>query len=533
MIKSIYIRDFAIIKELEVSFNDGLTIITGETGSGKTLLLKALSIAFGASCDRNMVRYGCRRAIIEVIYDQSIIRRIIRDEGPSSSYLNDKPITLKKLKEQTRYAADFHGQHDQQLILNENYHIYYLDRFCNHIDQVESLKKIYDQLNTTIKKLELFESELSKANDQKELILFQISEIESISPKKNEDSVLEKEFKILSNSARITKLLNETNSSLSNGDSSINYRISTILKPIEKLIEFDDDINNIVELLKQALILLEQSSADINVYLSSFDFDSHRLIEIENRLNEIEKVKRKYGGSISAVNDFMMKIKEDIREIDLGENLLLDLKDKIESLKNSYKKISKILHNNRLVNSKILSQEIINNMNLLEMPNSKFDINISQTVDSQSFISHNDQFVKLYPDGYDQVQFYLSTNPGQPLKPLSIIASGGEVSRIMLAIKSVFQNLDPLGTLIFDEIDTGISGKAAQKVANHLKQLGKSKQVFCISHLAQIVSVANNHLHISKKVYDNSVGLELKYLNDKESPGIVKELFIGSNLIGD
>ena len=533
MINSLYIKNFAIIKELEVSFNDGLTVITGETGSGKTLILKAISIAFGGACDRNMVKHGAKSAIIEVFYNQNVIRRIIRYEGPSSSYLNEKPITVKKLKEETRYVADFHGQHDQQLILNENYHIYYLDRFCNHEDQVDSLKIIYEQISIAKKKLEQFEIKLEKAKDQRELILFQISEIELISPKTDEDSKLEKEFKILDNSVKITKLLNEAKISLSEGNSSINYRLSTILKPIEKLIEFDSDLNNIGESLKQALVLLEQTSTDINVFLSSFDFDSQRLIEIENRLNEIEKLKRKYGGSISAVNDFLSKIKDEIIDIDLGENLLFDLKNEIKSLKKSYITISNKLHNSRVDNSKILSKEVIKNMSLLEMPNSKFDIKIIQTDDNKSFVLHNDRFVKTYPDGYDRIQFYLSTNPGQPLKPLSIIASGGEVSRIMLAIKSVFENLDPLGTLIFDEIDSGISGRAAQKVASHLNRLGKTKQIFCISHLAQIVSSANNHLHINKIIKDNNVGLELKYLNNDESPKIIKELFIGSNLEGN
>ena len=245
MIKNLYIKNFAIIKELDLSFNDGLTVITGETGSGKTLILKALSIAFGGSCDRNMVRHGSKSAIIEVVYDQNVIRRIIRYEGPSSSYLNDKPITLKKLKEETQYVADFHGQHDQQLILNENYHIYYLDRFCDHEDQVDSLKIIYDQISITKKNLKLFEDKLAKAKDQKELILFQISEIESISPKGNEDSILDQELRLLSNTERVTKILNEANVSLSKGDLSINHKLSIILKPIEKLIEFDSNINNI------------------------------------------------------------------------------------------------------------------------------------------------------------------------------------------------------------------------------------------------------------------------------------------------
>jgi len=533
MIKNLYIKNFAIIKELDISFNDGLTAITGETGSGKTLILKAISIAFGANCDRNMVRHGSKSAIIELFYDDNIIRRIIRCEGPSSSYLNDKPITLKKLKENTKYVADFHGQHDQQLILNENYHLYYLDRFCDHKDQVDSLKIIYDKISKTQKKLKIFEDNLSKAKDQKELILFQISEIESVSPKSNEDNILEQELKVLSNSESIIKLLNETNFLLTEGDLAVNYKLSTILKPVEKLIEIDSNIKNIAELLKQALVLLEQTSVDINFYLGSFEFDKERLAHLEGRLNEIERLKRKYGGSISAVNDFLVKIKENIKDMDLGENLLLDLKNKINSLKGSYISISKKLHKNRAVNSKILSEEIIKNMNLLEMPNSKFDIRIFQTYDDNSFVSHKDEFVKIFPDGYDQVQFFLSTNPGQPLKPLSIIASGGEVSRIMLSIKSVFQSLDPLGTLIFDEIDSGISGKAAQKVASHLKILGKTKQIFCISHLAQIVTSADNHLHINKKIYDNNVGLELRYLNNEESPVIIKELFIGSNLIGN
>ena len=533
MIKSLYIKNFAIIKELDISFNSGFTVITGETGSGKTLILKAISIALGGNCDRSMVRHGSKSAIFEIAYDQSIVRRIIRHEGPSSSYFNDEPISLKELKKETQHIADFHGQYDQQLILNENYQLYYLDKFCNHYENVDSLKEIYNQITIAENRLNKLKNELFKSKDQKELILFQISEIESIAPKENEDETLDREFKILNNSEKITKILNEANISLSDNNLSIYNKLANTLKSIENLVQLDSNITNIADIIKQSLILIEQASNDINIYLASFDFDSQRLDETLERLNEIEKLKRKYGGSISAVAEFLKKIKEDIKEIDTSKNLLYDLENKIKSLKTTYISIAKELHKNRILNSKILSKEITKKMNHLEMPNSKFEIRITQTTDSKSFVLNNEKFVKIYPDGFDKVQFLLSTNPGQPIKPLSKIASGGEISRIMLGIKSVLQDLDPLDTLIFDEIDSGISGKAAQKVASHLKKIGKTKQVLCISHLAQIVSSANNHLHINKKIYDNNIGLELKYLNEEERPSIIKELFIGSNLIGE
>ena len=532
MIRRLYIRDFAIIKELELNFNAGMTVITGETGSGKTLIIKAISIAFGAKCNRSMIRHGSQNMIIEICYDENIIRRIIRKEGPSNSYFNEEPITIKDLKDRTKYLIDFHGQNDQQLILDRNYHIYYLDRFCNHQKDLDSLKNIYNELNDNVKKLRHFEAKLSKARDQKELMEFQISEIESVSPKNDEDKDLEKEFKILSNMTDIIKILNKTNILLSEGDSSVNYKLANILIPLEKLKNFDENINNVVDLFNQALVLLEQANTDINICISSYEVDNDRLIEIENRLMQIEKLKRKYGGSISSIIDYLSQLKKDIGNIVIEENLLIDIKNKIKSLKEIFTNISIKLHNERAKKAKVLSKAIIKYMELLEMPNSQFKIKISQEKDKDSFVFFDGQFIKFDSNGFDHIEFYLSTNPGQPVKPLSLIASGGEASRIMLAIKSVFQNLDPVDTLVFDEIDSGISGKAAKKVANHLKQLSQTKQVFCISHLAQIVGTADNHLHINKFVNETNVRLKLKYLNAKESPAIIKELFIGTNLVG-
>jgi len=531
MIQRLYIKDFAIIDEIELDINPGFTVITGETGSGKSLLLEALGVALGGKTDKIFVKHGAERTVVDATIKQNSIRRIISKTGRSKAYKNDEPLTIADLKTVTQSSVDFHGQHDQQLILDPNRHIEYLDHFCNHDSDVNQLSDYYDSIRALTLKLNQSRASKQERQDRLDLLQFQASEIDAVNPKVGEDELLDKSFKQLTHLEDIIQVIQQLNNQVNTGDNSVVDVLESHLRSVESLSQFDDDLKRIAEYIKSAIIQLQESGAEISNKLVNAEFDQNELKEVEDRLGAIESLKRKYGGSVEAVLSKRESIQKEVKSLKDPGQSEEKLIEEIQLQESKFKSLALKAHAVRKQKALVLSKKIVEAMAKLNMPGSEFDIQISTSPSEIGFIELDGQTVNINSKGIDEVSFYLSANPGEPVKPLASIASGGEISRIMLAIKTVFQNLDPVETLIFDEIDTGISGKAAEKVADQLKSLSKSKQVLCITHLSQIASKADYHLHITKSVNNGKTKVDASYLSKLDRPKIIQELFIGTETL--
>ena len=530
MIKRLFIKDFAIINELELPIKDGLTIITGETGAGKSIILKSLGIALGSKADKVDVRSGQDKSVIEAEVDESgnsVYRRLISKSGRVRSFINEEPIPEPDYRLATKVFADFHGQNEQQFIMNPKTHIDFLDRFCGLEDKVLEIESCYnnyimiDQQITDLK--ELSENALSK----KELIEFQLSEINSIDPKVDEDIELSKQFKRLNNVDELISTLKNLNQSLTENEHSIYRQLSSAVSDLDKISNYDDSIKSYVEIVKQSSVAIQDASSGWLNYADGIDNDPSLILEVEERLHSIERLKRKYGGSIESVHEYLNEALEELSELTNVDKKIDSLNEERNYLIGKYQRLADEVHHVRFNSAKDIEKQIQNEMFELNIPKAQFVISITNKNYPQSNILFENIGVVFGSKGYDQIEFFFSANPGESPKPLSKIASGGEVSRIMLAIKSVLKKSDPVATLVFDEIDAGISGQAAEKVSEALEKLSKDKQVICITHLPQIASKADHHIYISKKIDNEKTVVSARYLSEDEKVNAIAELFSG------
>ena len=525
MIRSLYLKDLAIISELNINFNPGLTVITGETGSGKSLLVKALSYVLGSKGNKVLVRTGRPHTVVETATSQGTIRRILSNSGRTKSFINDEPVKENKFSIVVPYCADFHGQHDQQMILNKVYHLSYLDRFADNIEEVDKLKETFKNITIAENELNQKRKNLSEMQSKKELLEFQLNEIESVSPEVDEDKSLLKQFKKLSNGETLYNSVQDIIGSIESGDFSILIKLEEIINTLAEIKSIDSELHTYIDELNSARISIQDVTNQLLQYQSSVEIDQEQCSEIDQRLQEIESLKRKYGGSIESVNMKLEEIKKELSSIETDGQSIVRLKKELLSLNESYQARADQLHSSRLGAAEKLQSSIERQMKLLNISKPQFVIKFGVNEQESSIVSFNNNAVKAYPSGYDKVEFYLSANPGESPKPLTDIASGGEISRIMLSIKTVFQSNDPVDTLIFDEIDSGISGETAEKVSRALVNLAKVKQVFCISHLPQIAARANHHLHISKKSINQKTQVGASYLNKEERINMISHLY--------
>ena len=531
MIKNLLIKNFAIIDTIDIVLHSGFTVITGETGSGKSIIIEALSVVAGKKTDKMMVKSESENSVIEIDFNDDSYRRIISKNGRSKAYVNEVPLSVTDLKKKFESKIDFHGQHDQQLILKRENHINYLDYYCNHQKKVTDIIKVFENLDRSSKKLDQLKQNLLLYKEKKELLKFQLNEIELANIKIEEEIDLINEYKKLNHQEELLTFFNTLQLKLSNNQKGIISDLNSISGKIEFLKKYDKSISSLEEQINSIIIQLQDIDSDIETRLSSDEFDSSKLSYIEERISVLESLKRKYGGSIESVIQNRDLIKKELAEISFFVESEEELSKNIEELKKKYNKLALELLISRKSKSKNLSQLIENSLGELNMNGAKFSIDISQKLKENSFVSYNNETLRYYAKGVDEVEFLLSANPGEPLKPMAAIASGGEMSRIMLAIKTVFQDQNPVSTLIFDEIDSGISGETAKKVSSHLRKLSKHKQVICITHLPQIAKKADRHLHVTKFVSNARTIVSAEYLAGDISTEVINNLLIGDEIV--
>ena len=519
MISTLHIKNIGIIDDLVVNLNNGLNILTGETGAGKTLIIDSLQIATGGRFSKDMIRRGEECSFVELalylpenensIDGNIIVSREIHSNGRNSCKVNGRLVTVNELKSFMKNLIDIHGQMDNQSILDQTMHIKYLDDFIG-----KKIKTIKDEYLEYYKEYCNVKSEIkSNFGDEKEkqrkldLLRYQVNEIESASLKMGEDVEVENIRERMINSEKIQENLNEVNSEI--GDTTIDS-VSNAIRALEKVEIIDNKYSETLNTLKGVYYDLQELSRDVKAFQDEMDFDEAEKQKIEERYDLIHDLKRKYGNSIEEILKYKEEISTEIEKIENSEEYIAELKKKlnkfIEKMKNLSDQINKIRREYAIELEKNINKELFE----LEMPNAKFKISIKK----------NDEEI-FWENGQDQVEFLISTNVGEEEKELIKIASGGEMSRIMLAIKNVLANVDEVPVMIFDEIDTGISGKAAKSVGEKLKQISKTHQVICITHQANIAAKGDYNYYISKRIDNGRTLTNIKQLNEEET---IKEI---------
>ena len=514
MISSLHIRNIGIIEDLSIDFNKGLNVLTGETGAGKTLIIDSLQIISGGRFSKEMIRKGETNSFVELclycpenqkaIEGNIIVSREININGKNMCKINGRMVTVNELKDFMKQFIEIHGQNDNQNLLDSKLHLKYLDGFIG----TEILGKDKEKYRTLYNRyLEIKEELKQNYGDDKErqrkldLLRYQTEEIEQAKLQENEEQGLEEKRNLFLNSEKIVENLNEADSLLS--ENTIDS-LSMAIRALEKIEGIDKKYEKASNSLKSSYYELQELARDINGYKEDVYFDEEERNNIEERLDTIYSLKRKYGNSIQEILEYNKQIQEEIKHIENLEEYNNKLKIELKKIEKEMNTLGKKMSEVRTEYAKKLSESINQELVDLEMKNAKIHVKVEYK---------EDEFFKT---GKDIVKFYITTNLGEDEKELSKIASGGEMSRTMLAIKKVLADTDKIPVLVFDEIDTGISGKAANSVASKLKAIAKKHQVMCISHLPNIAAVADHNYFISKNVKEERTKTQIKLLKENE-----------------
>ena len=514
MISSLHIRNIGIIEDLSIDFNRGLNVLTGETGAGKTLIIDSLQIISGGRFSKEMIRKGETNSFVELclycpenekaIEGNIIVSREIHVNGKNMCKINGRMVTVNELKDFMKQFIEIHGQNDNQNLLDSKLHLKYLDGFIGTEilgEDKEKYRTLYNRY------LEIKEELKQNYGDDKErqrkldLLRYQTEEIEAANLKENEEEGLEEKRNLFLNSEKIVKNLTEADSVLS--ENTIDS-LSMAIRALEKIEDIDKKYEKASNSLKSSYYELQELARDINGYKEDVYFDEEERNNIEERLDTIYSLKRKYGNSIQEILEYNKQIQEEIEHIENLEEYNNKLKVELKKIEKEMNTLGKKISTIRTEYAKKLSESINQELVDLEMKNAKIHVRVEYKED------------EFFKNGKDIVKFYITTNLGEDEKELSKIASGGEMSRTMLAIKKVLADTDKIPVLVFDEIDTGISGKAANAVATKLKAIAKKHQVMCISHLPNIAAVADHNYFISKNVKEERTKTQIKLLKENE-----------------
>ena len=514
MISTLHIKNIGIIDDLSIDLNEGLNVLTGETGAGKTLIIDSLGIISGGRFSKEMIRKGETNSFVEIcMYEPEnensidgniIVSREINSNGKNMCKINGRMVTVNELKNFMSKFIEIHGQNDNQSLLDNKFHLKYLDGFIG--DKIIDTKKQYKEKYE--KYLEIKQELKNNYGDEKErerkldLLRYQFNEIEEANLKVKEEDNLEEKRKLMINSEKISKNLNEADIVI--GENSIDS-INTAIRALEKIENIDKKYEDISSNLKNIYYELQEISRDISEHKEDVYFDEQERNEVEERLDLIYNLKRKYGNDVQEILNYKNEIEAEINHIENLDEYNNKLKKELKQLKEEMTKLAEKMHELRNEYGKVLSININKVLEDLEMKNANINIHVD----------YNEE--DFFENGKDIVEFYITTNLGEDEKQLAKIASGGEMSRIMLAIKKVLADTDKMPVLIFDEIDTGISGKAAGAVAEKLNGISKNHQVLCISHLPSIAAIADYNYFISKKVVENRTNTNIRLLNEKET----------------
>ncbi|WP_330988301.1 DNA repair protein RecN [Staphylococcus pseudintermedius] len=513
MLQSLSIKQFAIIDTLDIQFSDGLTVLSGETGAGKSIIIDAIGHLIGMRASSEFVRHGEKKAIIEGIFDIDdakdairqletlgidinedflIVKREIFSSGKSICRINNQTVTLQDLRQVMQSLLDIHGQHETQSLLKQKYHVELLDRYADgeYIAELQQYAQSYEQHQEKIKELEALESADQALLQRLDLMKFQYDELKEAQLKEGEIEQLEIDIKRIQNSENLSLALNAAYVTLTD-ENAITDRLYTLSSELQNVNQIlPETFEKLKEEVDQFYYTLEDAKHQIYEEINQTEFDEQYLNELESRMNLLNNLKRKYGKDISDLRIYQEKIADEINKIENYEESTSKLREEIQQLSQQVQEDGEKLTKARRIVARQLRDRIVNEIQYLQMKDANLEISFKPYETPQK-------------DGLERIEFLISPNKGEPLKSLNKIASGGELSRIMLALKSIFVRAHGQTAILFDEVDSGVSGQAAQKMAEKMKDIASVIQVICISHLPQVASMSDHHLYISKHEKDD------------------------------
>ena len=537
MLREISIRNFAVIDDVKIGFHKGFSVLSGETGAGKSIIIEAVNLLLGARASSDLVRAGSQAAELEaffdidpdcaaasVLADQAIsasdglmIRRTISSSGRSRIFINSRQATLELLKQVTAGLAGVASQHAHQGLLKEENHLDILDEFAGTTGLKEEVSKLYEQIVPMKKKAEELKQKLAMGLKDQEFLISQIDEINDAALLPDEDEILERKRRSLLNASRIFEAVNRSVHEIYDRENSIAGQLSFLSSEIEKSDPEDEELGTITQRISSVVFDLQDIAEELRLFSSSINLDPEALESVDQRLDLISRLKRKYGGTLEDVFRAYESMSDRLGSFDKIKNQIDELESEIRHLLDQIGKKAAELSEYRKKAGQQISVLAGKELKDLEMKRAEFSVRLWQLkTDSSSDISTPDG-MKIGPSGIDRAGFFLRSNPGEDFKPLAKIASGGELSRIVLALKAVLSRTHSLETLIFDEVDAGIGGATSEKVGMKLKKLSESAQVICITHQAQIAKYADHQFRIFKEVEDGRTFTRIVPLEDEGS----------------
>ncbi|MCX7984951.1 MAG: DNA repair protein RecN [Bacteroidetes bacterium] len=554
MLKHLSIKNYALIESIEVEFESGLNIITGETGAGKSIIIDALNLLLGERATIDNIRRGAEKAVVEGVFivstnkrlkqlfeneslewnDELLIRREISVKGQSRCFVNDSPVPVSTLKILGDLLVDLHGQHEHQSLLRVETHKYLLDEYGGLEGLRDEYQDSYDRMTelfTTLNDLLQREKELK---ERQQLFEFQIREIDAINPQEGEEEVLENELRVLENAEKLFESTNQLYQLLYEGEQSVHDMLVKVRNQLEDLARIDTSFSEIQRECSTAVVIVSEITKFIQRYNSKIEFNPERLEFVRERLGQFTLLKKKYGGSMEAVLAYRKKIGEAFALAENFDHELEQIHKAIEEERTRCSQRAQRLSEKRQELIPSLNTAVCNELAKLGISNAQFNVSMEQKKLARdngrvqyAYVKLGREYYEATRDGIDTIEFYISTNVGEPLQPLVKVASGGEVSRIMLALKTILAKADRLPLLVFDEIDVGISGRIAQAVGKSLKQLSEYHQIIAITHLPQIAACADCHFAVEKLEQGERTVTTIRKLNMEERVREVAKLLSG------
>lgn len=548
MLQELSIKNFAVIKAADIHFKEGMTVFTGETGAGKSIIIDAVGLLAGGRGSAQYVRHGEEKCRLQALFivksnhekiknileendiefesKELLIQRDIYKNGRQVSRVNGSMVTISLLREIGSFLVDIQGQNEHQELMHAQNHILLLDRFGGD-DFLESKKeytRIYREYLDKKRTLENRQDNEQAVNQRIDMLAFQLNELEEAGLMDGEDEELEQERRQLMNYQNVLQSLSDSYHFLTGSDeySSIDF-IGRALEQMESISDLSQDYQMMSQKLSGVYYELQDVISDISSQIDGLDYDEERLNEIEERLNVIQTLKRKYGSTIAEILIFYEEAEQEYKQLTQSEEDVSQLEEEILQLGKEVLQVGREISAERRQLAAELEHDIHQELSDLYMEKAVFKVNFSEEIEGLSIADAN-------PQGLDRVSFLIATNPGEPLKTLENVASGGELSRMMLALKTIFSKKQTLSTNILDEVDTGVSGRVAAAIAEKIAAISEHNQVLCITHLPQVAAAADHHLYISKEVKDGRTSTRVKYLGEDEKVKEIAEMLAGSEL---
>ncbi|MBF0287982.1 MAG: DNA repair protein RecN [SAR324 cluster bacterium] len=550
MLLCLRITNLATIQHIELELEKGFSILTGETGAGKSIIIDAIHLISGKKADYSLIRSGEPQASVEAVFDISsldhiqqllqeanipfdtndspcelIIRRIIQANNRQKIFLNDTSITRNKLEEIGKSLVNIHGQHDNQALLQLSSHIHFLDGFGQLTDLCREVKVLYHTYQQTRKEYEKFKQQSAESFQLIEKLSFEQKEIEDLQLQPGEESTLRQEANVLNHAEKLSFVFAKTLDELNEKEGSLIERLGALQQILAEVEQVDPHCTQFLNTLESCLYQLEDLHRDVSSYANKFQENPERLEWINQRLSQIQSIHRKYNAATPKILKYLAQITKELEQLQNPAENEEKLLERVNIAKQALHQKSKQLSKQRHHAAKKLNQQVVSELQQLGMEKAAFETQLSMKEPKD-----NEESFHYSPLGIDHVEFLLSVNPGQELRSLVKVASGGELSRIMLALKTILTAVDPVRTMIFDEIDNGISGRVAETVGYKLCTLGQDQQTLCVTHLPQIVAFSDHHFAITKSIQENATYTSIHSLHHEEKVQEIARLMGGSEI---